>query len=285
MAMYCGRQFATSEIEDIRNMIASEPGISRYRLSTIICKRLNWRRPDGGLKDMSCRVAMLRMQNDGLIALPPARRKKPVAHVENPDIERAVDCPLIIPEIDLAGLTAEIVAQKRASLLWNAYIRSHHYLGHQLIPGAQLRYFIRAQGEVVALLSFSASAWKIKHRDDYIGWNPEQRQRNLHLVINNSRFLILPWIRRQNLASRALALVTRRLADDWQRRYAYRPVLIETFIEEQRFRGTCYQAANWRCLGKTQGRGKLDWAHRRAVPVKSIWIYPLATDFRQRLCS
>ena len=282
---YCARQFEQSEIEIIRTMIAADPCLSRYRLSTMVCEQLNWRRPDGGLKDMSCRVAMLRMHADGLFSLPPAKCAKPAAYVENPDIENAVAPPLIVPGVDLNRVTVDLVVEKRDSLLWNAYVRRHHYLGHKLIAGAQLRYFVRTEGEPVALLSFGASAWKIRPRDEYIGWNPEQRQKNLHLVVNNSRFLILPWIRRQNLASKILAMVSRRISNDWQQRYAYRPVLLETFIEDGRFRGTCYQAANWRCLGKTQGRGKLDRYTRRAVPVKSIWLYPLVGDFRRHLCS
>ena len=282
---YCGRQFEPSEIERIRAMIAGTVRLSRYRLSTMVCERLNWRRPDGGLKDMSCRVALLRMQADGLLDLPPARRPKPAAYVERPDIDCLADRPLIIPEIDLGRLAVDLVAEKRDSLVWNAYVRRYHYLGHQLMSGAQLRYFVRAEGQVVALLAFSASAWKVKPRDDYIGWNHEQRQRNLHLVVNNSRFLILPWIRRDNLASRALALASRRLQNDWQNRYSYRPVLLETFVEDGRFHGTCYQAANWQCPGKTQGRGKLDRDQRRALPIKSIWLYPLVASFRRHLCA
>jgi hypothetical protein len=170
-------------------------------------------------------------------------------------------------------------------LLWNAYIERHHYLGHQLMPGAQLRYFVRTAGHIVAALGFGASAWKVKPRDQLIGWTTDQRQRNLHLVVNNARFLILPWIRCKNLASRILALVSRRLPADWQARYAYRPVLLETFVEKPRFTGTCYKAANWRHLGDTQGRGKLDTLHRNAQPIKSIWIYPLARDFQRQLCN
>lgn len=282
---YCGRPFEQPEIETIRALIADNPLLSRYRLSTMVCEQLNWRRPDGGLKDMSCRVAMLRMQADGLFNLPPARRAKPITYGDHPDIERAVDRPLIVPEVDLGRLTIDLVREKQDSLLWNAYIQRHHYLGHQLIPGAQLRYFIRTEGEVVALIAFGASAWKIRPRDDYIGWSPEQRQRNLHLVVNNSRFLILPWIRRYNLASKALAMISRRLPDDWQARYSYRPVLLETFVEDRRFHGTCYQAANWCSPGKTQGRGKLDRYERRAIPVKSIWLYPLVANFRRYLCA
>lgn len=281
---YCGRQFDSTEIEVIRELLAEEPPISRYRLSIKVCESLVWRRPNGKLKDMSCRVALLRMEADGLFRLPPPRCAKPVTYGRHPEIESAVDQPLIVPDVDLARLSVTPVEKKSDSLLWNAYMQRHHYLGHQLMPGAQLRYFVHADGEVVALLGFGASAWKIKPRDEYIGWSIEQRRRNLHLVVNNARFLILPWINRRNLASRTLAMISRRLADDWQTRYSYRPVLLETFVEDQRFRGTCYQAANWLCLGKTQGRGKLDRLHRNAEPIKSIWIQPLVRNFRTHLC-
>jgi hypothetical protein len=152
------------------------------------------------------------------------------------------------------------------------------------MPGAQLRYFVRASGHIVAALGFGASAWKVKPRDQLIGWTIDQRKRNLHLIVNNARFLILPWIRCKNLASRILALTAKRLPDDWQASYSYRPVLLETFVEKPRFTGICYKAANWQLLGDTQGRGKLDTLHRNAQPIKSIWIYPLARDFQRHLC-
>jgi hypothetical protein len=202
----------------------------------------------------------------------------------HPDIERAVLEPTNVPPVDLGRLTVDLVVKKRDSLLWNAHIERHHYLGHQLLPGAQLRYFVRAAGEVIAVLGFGASAWKTKLRDAAIGCTSEQRRRNLHLIVNNARFLILPWIKCKNLASRVLALISRRLAEDWHARYAYRPVLLETFVEKPRFAGTCYKAANWQYLGDTQGRGKLDTLHRNAEPIKSIWIYPLVRDFRSHLC-
>jgi hypothetical protein len=193
--------------------------------------------------------------------------------------------PEHVPAVDLGQISIHLVAKKADSLLWNAYIERHHYLGHQPLPGAQLRYFVRAAGEIIAVLGFGASAWKTKPRDAAIGWTIEQRHRNLHLIVNNARFLILPWISVKNLASRVLALISRRLADDWYARYAYRPVLLETFVEKPRFAGTCYKASNWRYLGDTQGRGKLDVQHRNAEPIKSIWIYPLVRDFRLRLCN
>lgn len=283
MMRYCGRDFANHEIELIRQLLQL-PRMTRFRLSRELCERLDWRRANGELKDMSCRVALLRMQAHGLFALPPPRNAKPLTYGKHPDIERAVLEPASVPPVDLARLSVDLVIKKPDSLLWNAFIERHHYLGHQLLPGAQLRYFVRAAGDIVAVLGFGASAWKTHPRDAAIGWTIEQRRRNLHLIVNNARFLILPWIKCKNLASRALALVSRRLADDWHARYAYRPVLLETFVEKPRFQGTCYKAANWRYLGDTQGRGKLDTLHRNSEPIKSIWIYPLVSDFRRHLC-
>jgi hypothetical protein len=281
---YCGRDFTEAEIDLIRELL-NAPKMNRARLSREVCERLGWRRENGALKDMSCRVALLRMQTDGLIHLPPPRNPKPVTYRAYPHLEQAVLEPATIPSIDLAALTVDPVLTKADSMLWNAYIQRHHYLGHQLMPGAQLRYFVRAAGHIIAALGFGASAWKVKPRDQVIGWTADQRQRNLHLVVNNARFLILPWIRHKNLASRILALVSRRLPDDWQSRYAYRPVLLETFVEKPRFTGTCYKAANWQHLGDTQGRGKLDILHRNAQPIKSIWIYPLTRHFQRQLCN
>ncbi|RCN55698.1 hypothetical protein C4900_07135 [Acidiferrobacter thiooxydans] len=258
--------------------------MNRARLSREVCERLGWRRENGALKDMSCRVALNRMHADGLITLP--RRATQARHLPVLSGHRTGGLrTAVIPAIDLATLTIDPVLGRAESRLWNAYIERHHYLGHTLMPGAQLRYFVRAQGQIVAALGFGASAWKVKPRDQAIGWTVDQRQRNLHLIVNNARFLILPWIHCPNLASRILALVSRRLPDDWHARYSYRPVLLETFVEKPRFTGTCYKAANWQNLGDTQGRGKLDVLHRHAKPVKSIWIYPLVRDFRRHLCN
>lgn len=280
---YCGRLFTEAEIDWIRQLLATQPQLNRRNLSREVCMHLAWLRPDGRPKEMSCRVAMLRMEKDGLITLPPPTKGKPTAFQLRPQIEHATDEPAVVPEVDLGQITVDVVV-RRNSTLWNAYIHRYHYLGHQLIPGAQLRYFVRAGDQVVALLSFGASAWKTKPRDDLIGWNAEQREKNLHLIVNNSRFLILPWIRRKNLASRVLAIISRRLPQDWQAAYAYSPVLLETFVEKPRFTGTCYKAANWQYLGDTQGRGKLDRYNLCSKPVKSVWIYPLVSDYRVHLC-
>lgn len=280
---YCGRRFTNKDIETIRALIAAAPERSRYKLSYAVCDALKWRRHDGGLKDMSCRVALLRMQADGLITLPPAKRGR-VMCIDRPEDDAAVAAPATIPEVDNARLAIDVVANARESTLWNAYVKRYHYLGFQLIPGAQLRYFVRCGGEIIALLSFGASAWKTKPRDDYIGWDAKQRARNLHLVVNNARFLILPWIHHRNLASKILSMVARRLRDDWYARYSYRPVLLETFVDFTRYKGVCYRAANWRCLGTTKGRGKLDVLNVKPLPIKSIWTYPLVKDFHRHLC-
>lgn len=284
---YCGREFTQSELDGIKLLISDNPDSSRARLSRLVCEQLGWLRPDGRLKDMSCRVAMLRMSDDGLIQLPaprngnnngrPYRRRTPQA---DPEFLFPVDAPVGT----LEDLEVRQVADRKESHLWNEYIDRYHYLGYQPLPGAQLRYFARADGRVLALLGFGAAAWKTAPRDRFIGWSAEQRERRLHLVTNNARFLILPRVRSQNLASRLLSMATRRLADDWEEQYGYRPVLVETFVESPRFRGTCYKAANWIHVGETRGRGKLDVENKAQLPVKSIWVFPLVRNFRRWLC-
>jgi hypothetical protein len=185
---------------------------------------------------------------------------------------------------ELGELRLELVTDPQHSHLYNEYLDRYHYLGYQPLPGDQLRYFIRANDRIIALLGFGAAAWKTQPRDRFIGWSPKQRQSRLHLLVNNARFLVLPWIRCKNLASRILAMAARQLADDWQHRYGYRPLLMETFVEQHRFRGTCYRAANWIYLGETKGRGKLDIHKQALLPKKTIWVYPLDKNFRCALC-
>jgi len=175
------------------------------------------------------------------------------------------------------------LVEKSDSALWNEYIDRYHYLGYTPLPGAQLRYFVHSGDQVLALLGFGAAAWKTAPRDDYIGWDTATRKKKLHLVVNNARFLILPWVRSKNLGSKVLSMASRRICEDWLTRYNYEPVLLETFVEKERFLGTCYKAANWIYVGDTKGRGKLDVHYEYKVPVKSVWLYPLRKDFRERL--
>ena len=172
------------------------------------------------------------------------------------------------------------IVTKATSALWNEYIERYHYLGYSPLPGAQLRYFITAEEQIVALTGFGAAAWQTAPRDQFIGWNHDQRKKNLYLIVNNARFLILPWIQSKNLASKILSLTIRRLPDDWEQRYNIRPVLLESFVQKNRFAGTCYKAANWIKVGETKGRGKLGPAGKISVPIKDVWVYPLDKKFR-----
>jgi hypothetical protein len=281
---YCGREFTDTELAGIRRLLVEDPKTTRWALSRLLCETLGWRKPDGGLKDMSCRVALLRMQEHGLLLLPPPCRKNGNGKRHVRRTPHAEPQPLLCTPVgELRDLRLEIVAGKRDSLLWNEYVDRYHYLGYQPLPGAQMRYFARAEGRLLALLGFGAAAWKTAPRDDFIGWNRVQRESRLHLIVNNARFLLLPWVASKHLASKLLGRAARRLPADWLSRYGYRPVLLETFVDKRRFSGTCYQAANWLRLGDTQGRGKLDTAHAHALPVKSVWVLPLTPRFRDAL--
>jgi hypothetical protein len=280
---YSGRFFSPQEIEQVRDLIHTHPRMNRQQLSYRVCEHVDWRKSDGSLKDMSCRVALLRMHREGLIELPPPRHKvNPSRSFARRTAQAQPEPRLEAPVHELAQLRLEVVT-RNDSALWNEYIDRYHYLGYKPLPGAQLRYFAYAGDRVVGLLGFGAAAWKTGPRDAWIGWSREQRHRNLGGVINNARFLILPWIRVRCLASKLLSVVSRQLPRAWEQRYGYRPVLLETFVEAERFSGTCYRAANWRCLGQTQGRGKLGDHRIGQVPVKDVWVYPLVRDFRERL--
>lgn len=283
---YCGRLFSAQEIEQIRGLIASEPKRNRHQLSRLVCDELVWLRPDGRRKEMSCRVAMLRMHRDGLISLPPPERGNGNGRTR-PRLTTASDpqFPLTLPAGELGELHFQVVERPQDSSLWNELMERYHYLGYKPLPGAQIRYLVYSRAHRLAALGFGAAAWKVAPRDRFIGWTAEQRERNLHRIVNNARFLILPWVNSRNLASRILSGVSKRLSQDWQTLYAYQPVLLETFVEQDRFRGSCYRAANWIHVGQTQGRGKLDRYNRYSLPVKEIFLYPLLKHFRRELCS
>ncbi|VAW75556.1 hypothetical protein MNBD_GAMMA13-981, partial [hydrothermal vent metagenome] len=215
---------------------------------------------------------------------PPPRRTKPRARKCCPTSATDPQTPIQEPVHQLGELQLRIT-EPADSRLWNEYIERYHYLGFTPLPGAQLRYFVSLDDQVLALLGFGAAAWQVAPRDNFIGWSHDQRRRHLPLIVNNARFLILPWVQSKNLASKILAMATRQLPDDWFKRYNIRPVLMETFIERERFAGTSYRAANWITIGKTQGRGKLGPAGKQSVPIKDILLYPLARDFRRALTS
>lgn len=279
---FCGRDFTPAEIERIREMIADPARPHRASIARAVCTEFNWRKPDGLLKAMSCRVALLRMHRAGLIELPPPRCAKP-EHRPGRTAAGEPQLPVSGSRGDLPDLHLLQPRTRADSQLWNELMERYHYLGYQPLPGAQLRYLLFGGGLLLGALGFGAAAWKVAPRDTFIGWTPEQRQARLHLVVNNARFLLLPWVTVKNLASSVLAQAAKQIPSDWAARYAYRPVLLETFVETPRFTGTCYRAANWIHVGQTQGRGKLDRHHRRDQPVKHIYVYPLTPRFRETL--
>lgn len=285
MNLYCGREFSDDDIQVIRRVMAENPTLRRTPLSRRLCELFGWTKPNGELKDMTCRVALLRMQADGLITLPQSRisgvRRRP--HFA-PTAATDAQPPLLRPVHELSALTLCPVTSTASSRLWNEYMARYHHLGYTPLSGSQMRYNVFAGDELLALLSFGASAWKLAGRDRFIGWSEAQRLKNLPRVVNNARFLILPWIQSKGLASKILSLVSRQLPEDWQQRYGYQPVLLETFVESQRHRGTCYKAANWVHVGQTVGRGKKCPVHRPIIPIKDIWLYPLRKHFARVLC-
>jgi hypothetical protein len=280
---FCGREFSWSDLQWIQSLVAGSE-LTRAQLARRVCEQMHWVNPAGQLKAMSCRVAMLRMERAGLIALPKPRHRD--SNQSRRTLERVISPPEHRPDPKILGLKSlrlELVQNRSARESYQALLEQHHYLGYKPMAGAQLRYLIWNQDWLVGGLGFGAAAWSIAARDRWIGWPPAQRQRQLHYVVNNQRFLILPWMRAPHLASCVLGKAARQLSQDWQDRYAYQPVLLESFVDQERFSGSSYRAANWRCVGQTQGRGKLEKHHRQIVPIKWIFVYPLRDDFRTLL--
>jgi len=284
----CGRQFADADIELIRNLVAQEPALTPAALSRHVCDLLRWFRPDGRRKDMSCRVALLKLERMGLITLPaPTKARAPSGRYSDARSTSLFEEERLAKPVEqLQALSLVLVtsASRQQSRLWNELIARYHYLGYKPLVGAQRRYLIHSRDGWLGAVGFSAAAWKVAPRDLSIGWRAAVRQVNLHYVVCNSRFLILPWVRSPNLASKILSLCAKRIAPDWQPAYGFQPLLLETYVDRQRFRGSCYRAANWIHVGQTQGRGKLDRHHQYAVPVKDVYLYPLHHNFRELLC-
>jgi len=284
---YCGREFTQADLKAIRALAAALP--TRRAIADAVCDALDWRRPDGRRKDMSARVALGRMHNDGLIVLPPPRNGNGNGrHARHRDPDPQLALPIDQPPIgdrlaNLGPLRLTVVATPADSARYNALIAAHHYLGYTPLAGAQMRYLVQADVGTVAALGFAAAAWKCAPRDAHIGWDPATREQRLHLLVGNARFLICPHVRVPHLASAILARAARRLPADWHDRYGYTPVLLETFVETGRFTATSYRAANWIHVGQTQGRGKLDRHHQHALPVKDVYLYPLHRRYRRIL--
>jgi hypothetical protein len=282
----CGQTWSPQILQRIQRTVDTEPGLSRRALSRRVCDWLNWRSPLGKLREVSCRVVLLKLHRRGKLDLPAV--KPPVI----PRRVRPQPAPApeaVPPQIPLSVLQPVSLvrigsADSAASRTWNALMNRYHYLGAGPLCGAQIRYLIRSgTGEWLGGLAFSAAAWQVQPRDRWIGWSSEARRQHLHRVIANSRFLILPRWRVPHLASHALGLALRQVSRDWQQRYGYEPVMVETFVEAKRFKGTCYRAANWIEVGETRGRGRQDREHASTEPVKRVLLYPLQERVREEL--
>ena len=283
---YHGRDFTAREMALLHALIAGPPAPNRHALSKEFCRRLGWFKPDGGLKDMMARVTMLAMHKDGLITLPPPkwRQNRPGPIVFGPDTEPPLfPAPTTLDEVRPLDLRT-VVRGTRAGKLWNEFVARHHYLGYKTLVGAQMRYAVHDRdGGPIAMLGFSTAAWKLAPRDNFIGWTPQLREKNLPLVVDNPRFLILPWIAIPNLGSHLLAIVRKRLPEDWTERYNTKPVLIETFVETPRYTGAVYRASGWIHVGTTRGRGRYDTQNLYDKPKKDIWLRPLRKDWKRSL--
>lgn len=283
---FCGRSVLATEIELIRDVVLDFPSLSLTEIARTICELLEWKRPNGRLKNHECRLLLENLSAAGLVSLPPLRKSGPRGPRVVLPTENGVEQEPFSGSVgELTPLILTVVRSGPESALWNELVERYHYLGYKVPVGASLRYLVRSGSakQVLACLLWSSPAWKMAARDSWIGWTDEERARKLQIIVNNSRFLILPWVRVRYLASTILSLCARQLPADWERLYGYRPLLLETLVDAQ-FRGTSYQAANWTYLGETRGRGRMDQhheAHGRAV--KRIYVYPLCRDAQRRL--
>ena len=283
-----GRELHAEDIGLIRNLLAEHPEWGRTRLSEELCRRWEWRNAQGRIKDMACRTLLLKLERAELIRLPKRRgpssnglrnhNAPPVAHATEP-----IRCALR----DLRPLTVSVVEPGSEELgLFNCLLGRYHYLGHRNTVGENIRYLARDRvGRPLGCVLFGSAAWKCAARDAWIGWDRSARERNLGLLTNNTRFLVLPWVTVPHLATHLLGLIARRIRADWQAKYGHPVHALETFVDRSRFAGTCYRAANWVRLGETQGRTRNDGKRRIRVSVKDVYLYPLIKDFRRELCA
>jgi len=285
MTIYRGQHIGGEEIAFIRQLIRGRPELSRWKLSRELCEAWQWKQANGALRDMVCRGLLLALDRSGEIQLPPIRRR-----VRNRLAERARPEPVIPDKRPVRGPLAsvtplEFAAVRRTSEepLFNSLLEQYHYLGYEQPVGEHLKYLVKSNGQAIACLAWSSAPRHLGCRDRFIGWSAEARRRNIHLLAYNTRFLILPWVRVEHLASHILGQMAQRVPRDWQRLYAHPIYWLETFIDPARFHGTCYRAANWQVLGLTSGRGNNAPTMRPTRPVKQMLGLPLNAKFRELL--
>ncbi len=282
---YRGRAITSEDILYIKDLIAAHPGESRRTLSKKLCQVWQWKQPNGALRDMVCRGMLLMLDRAGQIELPAVKFAP-----HNPLARRVRPAPVLIDTTPLEGSLDQIqpleFAQVRRSgdePLFNSLMEQHHYLGYEQPVGEHVKYLVWAQGRPIACVAWSSAPRHIGARDRYIGWDQQARRCNIRFIAYNTRFLILPWVRVKYLASHILGHMAARISDEWQRMYGYPIYFLETFVDPERFRGTCYRAANWVLLGKTTGRGKQSNSYVPNRSIKEVLGYPLTKRFRELL--
>lgn len=280
-----GRTIGQDELATIRGIVGSHWHKGRSAISRALCQHWNWYQANGNLKDRACRVLLLKLEEKGEIALPP-RLKESYRHPRKADRHNYLyDDSLLTGKVSEYGsLTIKMVRRTPDEGLWDYLVDRYHYLGNPWIVGCYLKHLVYLDDRLVACLGWGSAAWKVASRDQAIGWDSQQRKANLHKVVNNARFLILPWVNIQHLASKVIAANVRVLQEHWYDFYNQPITLLETFVDTTRFQGICYKAANWRHIGNTKGRGKYDRHNRQAEPVKAVFLYPLTKNFQEALC-
>jgi hypothetical protein len=289
LGCFGGRRLPAQELVLVREVVASCGGLSRAELAQTVCELLGWRRANGSLRGLECRRWLEELALCGWLELPVKRSRRPVGRRTRVPVSERGDPRAVLEGTvrEFAPVVLEAVQKPAEQALFRELVGRYHDLGHGQPYGAQLRYLVwvsQPQRQVVGCVQFSSPAWRMAVRDRWIGWDEATRQRNLQRVVANSRFLILPWVRVKNLASRVLSEATRRLAVDWPLRYGVEPLLVETLVDAERFRGTCYRAANWQVLGVTSGRGRMDREHRRhGLASKTVLVCELVRAAARRL--
>lgn len=280
---FCGRRFTRQQISDIQTTVRTFLHLSRCELAQTICEHLNWVTPRGTNKLNTCLNALDELESLGIIGLPPKiqqnkKTQKKIEWTDQSNESAPIDCPLA----DLMPITLQVVSEKEKNYQWNELVDRYHYLGYRRPIGSHLRYYVVARdGRKLGCFLFSFATWSLSCRDKWIGWSDEQREKHLNLVINNNRFLIFPWVNVKHLASKALSLVMSQIADDWEIHHGFRPVLLETFVDPMKYKGTCYQASNWQNIGQTVGRASKK--SQDDTNQKDVYVYPLISDARAAL--
>jgi len=282
---YRGRNVSDEDIVYIRELIATYPGASRRILSTKLCEAWQWRQTNGALRDMVCGGLLLMLHRGGRITLPPVDyvRHNPLAHRARPSPTLIDATPIEGRLRDLQPLEFQLVRRSADEPLFNSLMEQHHYLGYEQPVGEHLKYLVLAKSRPIACLAWSSAPRHLASRDQYIGWSAEARRQNIRFLAYNTRFLILPWVRVEHLASHILGRMVGRISGDWQSLYGHPIYFLETFVDPERFRGTCYRAANWILLGQTTGRGKQSNSYVPNRSIKEVLGYPLTPQFRNLL--